>query len=119
MQDHEKTTESNIAAAENHAGRGRRQFLRDGVLLSGCLVLGWHTSALAQDKPMLNPDDFQARALDYVRHAENAKAGAGHEAGQQCGNCEFFSASTQVCGLFPDHRVAETGWCSSWTASTP
>lgn len=116
MHDHEKTTESQSTDAGNLADRGRRRFLRDGALLSGCLALGWHTAALAQAKPMLNPGDYQARALDYVQDAENAKTSAGYQSGQHCGNCEFFSASTQVCGLFPDHRVAEEGWCGSWTA---
>ncbi|WP_110655286.1 high-potential iron-sulfur protein [Salinicola halimionae] len=95
----------------------RRRFLRHGACASGLLLLGWRAlPALAQDRPMLDPSAYQARALDYVQDAARAKDNRVYEAGQRCGNCEFFTASTQACGLFPDHRVATNGWCSSWTS---
>ncbi|MAM58508.1 MAG: high potential iron-sulfur protein [Salinicola sp.] len=98
---------------------GRRRLLRHGMYASGLLLFGWRgLPALAQDKPMLDPDAYQARALDYVEDASNAQGNSAYQAGRRCGNCDFFTASSQACGLFPDYRVASDGWCSGWTAST-
>ncbi|WP_239023880.1 high-potential iron-sulfur protein [Salinicola corii] len=99
---------------------GRRRFLRHGMCASGLLLFGWQgLPAMAQDKPMLDPNAYQAKALDYVEDASNAQGNPAYQAGRRCGNCDFFTASSQACGLFPDHRVAKSGWCSGWTASTP
>ncbi|WP_232822312.1 high-potential iron-sulfur protein [Salinicola sp. CR57] len=99
-------------------GEGRRRFLRHGMCASGLLLLGWRgLPTLAQDKPKLDPDAYQAKALDYVEEASNAADNPAYQAGRRCANCDFFTASSQACGLFPDHRVASDGWCSGWTAS--
>lgn len=113
-----KTRQNNHDAAESDvANAKRRRFLQHGVRVSGLLLLGWQAvPALAQQKPMLDPNAYQARALDYVPDANEAKSHEAYRAGQRCNNCEFFTAETQVCGLFPDHRVASQGWCSSWTS---
>lgn len=95
----------------------RRRFLYRGIRVSGLLLLGWRAlPALAQDKPMLDPNAYQAQALHYVDNAPEADDDPAYRAGRYCENCTFFHASNQGCDLFPDYRVASQGWCSSWTS---
>ncbi|WP_110691410.1 high-potential iron-sulfur protein [Salinicola halophyticus] len=114
-----KTRQQSHATAESGVTDiKRRRFLQRGVCASGLVLLGWQAvPALAQQKPMLDPESYPARALDYVQNAEEASDHEAYRTGKRCDNCEFFTAETQVCGLFPDHRVASQGWCSSWTSS--
>lgn len=95
----------------------RRRFLHRTAPLLGLTLLGFRPLiALAQSRPRLDPEAPQARAMNYVEHAETAQGASAYREGRHCGNCDIFSASNDGCGLFPDHRVVETGWCSAWTA---
>ncbi|HBU30229.1 MAG TPA: hypothetical protein DEB56_12245 [Thiobacillus sp.] len=31
-----------------------------------------------------------------------------------CGNCQFFTAATGACTLFPGFKVPAAAWCSAW-----
>ena len=54
----------------------------------------------------------QAKALGYVEDA--AKAPPARKPGSTCANCQFFTAATGACVLFPGFSVAPAGWCSAW-----
>ena len=68
-------------------------------------------SALAADMPHVNPDDAQAKALQYTE--KSAKAGS------HCGNCQLYSGDPNAewgpCGIFPGKLVHSSGWCSAYT----
>jgi hypothetical protein len=59
--------------------------------------------------PVTNP---QAKALNYVVDA--AKAPPARKPGSNCANCQFFTAATGACTLFPGFAVEAKGWCSAW-----
>ena len=39
---------------------------------------------------------------------------AAFKPGSSCANCQFFTAATGACTLFPGFAVAPKGWCSAW-----
>ena len=63
--------------------------------------------------PKLPATDAAAKALAYT---ENAKAvnHAAFKAGSNCANCQFFTAGTGACTLFPGFSVPAEAWCSAW-----
>jgi hypothetical protein len=64
----------------------------------------------ATDLPQLDPDDPQAKALDYVHASENPE--------QLCKNCQLYTgkegAEWGPCAIFPGKGVNANGWCKSW-----
>jgi len=67
--------------------------------------------------PLLAVSSAQAKAVQYVESAKDAK---GASPGSNCGNCGLYqgaNGSTQgPCQLFPGKDVKASGWCSSWAA---
>jgi hypothetical protein len=82
-------------------------------------------AAYAQDLPAVDPaTDPTAQALKYVADAATAdRAGAARPGmapeEQFCHNCNFANAPAgegyMACTLFPGKKVANDGWCQSWT----
>jgi hypothetical protein len=69
----------------------------------------------AADLPHLTTDDPTAKALNYTE--DNTKAGAPHQAGQECSNCNFYqgaAAGYGPCQLFVGKAVNAKGWCSGY-----
>lgn len=71
----------------------------------------------AEAAPLLAPGAPEAKAVNYVEDAKNAK---GATAGNTCANCALYqgaSGSSQgACQLFAGKDVKAAGWCSSWAA---
>ena len=66
--------------------------------------------------PALAPlpaDHATAKALAYTGDASTVKH-ASFKPGSSCANCQFFTAGTGACTLFPGFSVAAAGWCSAW-----
>lgn len=94
----------------------RRQFLlRSAVAGTALPVLGRLLSQPVQaaELPPLPADNAQAKALGYVDDAATAKHPS-FKAGSDCTNCQFFTAESGACALFPGFKVNAKGWCSAW-----
>jgi len=92
----------------------RRRFLIQAVVTSVALpLLGAAGAAQAQALKKLPPTNPQAQALGYVEVAGSNKAPT-FKPGSNCANCQFFTAGTGACTLFPGYSVAAKGWCSAW-----
>jgi len=63
--------------------------------------------------PPLPLTNAQAKALNYVEDATKV-TNAMFKAGSTCENCQFFTAATGACAIFPGFAVAPKGWCSGW-----
>jgi hypothetical protein len=90
-----------------------------GVALAPIAAASWRQAAAADaaSLPLLSVDAPEAKAVNYVEDAQQAK-----DKGQDrtCANCGLYqgaSGSTQgPCQLFPGKAVKAAGWCSSWAA---
>lgn len=92
----------------------RRRFLIQAVVTTVALpLLGAAGAAQAQALKKLLPSHPQAAALGYVELAGANKAPT-FKPGSNCANCQFFTAGTGACTLFPGYSVAAKGWCSAW-----
>lgn len=69
--------------------------------------------AEAQALKPLPADNATAVALGYVADAATTKH-ASFKPGSSCANCQFFTAGTGACSLFPGFSVSPKGWCSAW-----
>lgn len=72
------------------------------------LVVG-RRAAAASDLPKLDPNDPQAKALNYV-HKSSME-------GQMCKDCQYFKggdAAWGECQVFPGKQVNAQGWCVSF-----
>ena len=91
----------------------RRRFLLGAAIAATALpLLGRVGPASAAPLPKLPLTNAQAKALGYVEDA--AKAPPARKPGSTCANCQFFTAATGACVLFPGFSVAPAGWCSAW-----
>jgi hypothetical protein len=63
--------------------------------------------------PPLPTSNAQAKALSYTEDATTVKNPM-FKAGSDCANCQFFTADTGACAIFPGFAVAAKGWCSGW-----
>lgn len=102
------------------ANQSRRDFMRNSLLGLAALPLGagiLSRQALAQDLPRLDPENPQAKALNYVVKASDASDHPAYAEGEKCSNCMFYNAENQGCQLFPQNSVEPAGWCQSWTAA--
>jgi hypothetical protein len=72
-------------------------------------------AALAADPPLQSPDAKEAKAVNYVEDASQAK---GAVAGSTCANCALYQghagSATGPCQIFAGKVVKAAGWCSSW-----
>jgi hypothetical protein len=93
----------------------RRRFLFRAAMAAGALPLLplLSESAGAEALKKLPPDNAQAKALKYHESIVGIKEPT-YKAGSICGNCQFFTAATGACGLFPGYSVSTKGWCSAW-----
>lgn len=77
--------------------------------------------ASGDDLPYVSQDSPKAKALKYYENAEEAGAelratkGKTEGAEQFCNNCQFYSADTEKCTLFPGKKVKSQAWCVSWS----
>ncbi|MGC3871757.1 high-potential iron-sulfur protein [Halomonas sp. GXIMD04776] len=100
------------------AQQSRREFMRHSLLGLAALPLGvgiLSQRAFAQELEPLDPENPQAKALNYVKKAEEASDHPAYEEGELCSNCMFFQEANNGCQLFPQNSVEPNGWCQSWT----
>lgn len=93
----------------------RRRFLLQAAVAATALPLlasmaGQPARAALTKLPADNP---QAKALGYTEDGDDSK-NAAHKSGSICSNCQFFTAATGACALFPGFAVSPKGWCSAW-----
>lgn len=93
----------------------RRRFLvRAAITLTALPLLTTAVSSPALAAlPSLPLDNPQARALSYTDDTSKTKYPA-FKPGSACANCQFFTAATGACALFPGFSVKPAGWCSAW-----
>jgi hypothetical protein len=93
----------------------RRFLLNSAVAVSAVPFAGalWSAAAQAQALKPLPPDNATAKALAYVDDASKTTH-ASFKPGSNCSNCQFFTAATGGCSLFPGFAVSAKGWCSAW-----
>lgn len=74
----------------------------------------------AGNMPKLDPNDPQAKALNYTHDAKTVKNPARTADNQICASCMHYTADAKAewgpCNLFPGKLVAGKGWCSAWAA---
>ncbi|KFN48938.1 high-potential iron-sulfur protein [Arenimonas composti] len=93
----------------------RRRFLINAAIVAGAAPLAplLVRSAAAQALTPLPADHPTAVALNYTADASKVTH-ASFKPGSRCDNCQFFTAGTNACTLFPGHSVAPAGWCTAW-----
>ena len=94
----------------------RRRFLIQAVVATAALPFvasGLFGTAQAQALKPLPVDNAQAVALKYVVDASQTKEPT-FKPGSDCSNCQFFTATTGACTLFPGFSVPAKAWCSAW-----
>ena len=95
----------------------RRRFFATAGGAIGVAVLANAIPSITQaaDLPHLTTDDPTAKALNYTE--DNTNAGAPHQAGQACANCNFYQGAATgygPCQLFVGKAVNSKGWCSGY-----
>ncbi|HLU06481.1 MAG TPA: high-potential iron-sulfur protein [Woeseiaceae bacterium] len=94
--------------------KSRRRFLKLAVAASTLPLLEKIAREPAYaDLPLLTVDNPQATGLSYVEDATTS-GHALYKAGNNCSNCQLFTAETGACSLFPGFAVAPEGWCAAW-----
>jgi len=70
-----------------------------------------HSTANAADKPHLDPESDQAKALSYTHQSPT---------GKKCRQCQLYkgrgNAQWGKCRIFSKNLVNADGWCASWSA---
>lgn len=98
----------------------RRRFLRGavtGVIAAPIAGLLGSRSADAAELSKLDPNNAQAKALNYVHDAAEASANPAFQEGSNCANCVQWTGGDSEwggCNIFPGKAVAREGWCSAW-----
>ena len=94
----------------------RRRFLIQAAVAATAIPLLARMAgqpAIAADAlKKLTTDNPQAKALGYVD--DGKPTNAAFKPGSSCSNCQFFTAATGACAIFPGYAVAPKGWCSAW-----
>jgi hypothetical protein len=95
----------------------RRNFLRQAaagtalVAMSGTLAS--RISVAAGHLPKVDPNEPQAKALEYTHESSKAD--------QRCNNCQLWQGGDKDwggCPIFPGKEVSAKGWCKSWVKKT-
>lgn len=95
----------------------RRKFMQLGLACSLIPLVAMDTVAESAAAGEVQEDDPQAKALNYVKNASEAKGNPKYKEGEICKNCMFFEASkNNGCTLFAGRSVEEGGWCTAWVA---
>ena len=100
----------------NSQNPSRRRFLIQAVVAAAAIPFvasGVIGTAQAQALKPLPVDNAQAVALKYILDATKTKE-ANFKPGSNCANCQFFTAATGACTLFPGFSVPAAAWCSAW-----
>ena len=100
----------------SETNNSRRRFLVQAAVAATALpLLARMAGNTAEAAPLkkLTVDNAQAKALKYTENAAAVKDPA-FKAGSACANCQFFTAATGACALFPGYSVNPKGWCSAW-----
>jgi hypothetical protein len=90
----------------------RRQMLRITAGATAIVPLSLLTTRMthAADLPHLDPNDPQAKALEYVHASANPD--------QHCKSCQLYNGEAGAewgpCAVFPGKSVNAYGWCKSW-----
>lgn len=98
----------------------RRHFLIGAALATATLPISMRllaqtqVSAPAGALPRLPLDNPQAKALGYTEDGTTSKHPS-YKADSECSNCQFFTAATGACSVFPGFSVSPKGWCSVWS----
>ena len=93
----------------------RRRFLISAALVAAAaplapLLVGRADAQALTPLPAVHPT---AKALAYTADASTVKH-PNFKPGSTCANCQFFTAGTGACSLFPGFSVSPKGWCSAW-----
>lgn len=100
----------------NTTNSSRRGFLVKAALLAAAapfVAPALVGQAWAQELKPLPLDNPQAKALAYALDATAVKHPS-FKPGSNCGNCQFFTAASGACTLFPGFSVPAAAWCSAW-----
>lgn len=99
----------------NTPNPSRRRFLVQAAVVAALpfVAPALVGQAAAQALAPLPADNATAKALGYVADASTTKH-ASFKPGSSCSNCQFFTAGTGACTLFPGFAVNAKGWCSAW-----
>lgn len=99
----------------SNVNTARRGFLVKAALLAAVpfVAPSLVATARAQELKPLPLDNPQAKALAYAEDASKVQHPS-HKPDANCGNCQFFTAATGACTLFPGFKVPAAGWCSAW-----
>lgn len=89
----------------------RRRFMLQAV--SAAIALPVFGQAFAQALKKLTSDNVTAKALKYTENAAASKEPS-YKPGSSCANCQFFTAASGACSLFPGFAVVPKGWCTAW-----
>jgi hypothetical protein len=101
--------------------QSRRKFMFHSLLCLAAMPLGvgvLSPRAFAAQLPRLDPENPQAKALNYVEDAADASDHDAYEQGRKCENCALFKPDDSGCELFPENSVQPGGWCQSWVQSS-
>lgn len=94
----------------NDISRRKMLGLSVAALIVGPALALNSRSAMAADLPHVDPNDAQAKALQYTEKSANADS--------HCGNCQLYSGEAGAewgpCAIFPGKAVHSAGWCSAW-----
>lgn len=99
----------------NTQNPSRRRFLVHAAVAAVAIPFAGRfiSTAQAQSLPKLPLDDPQAKALSYAEDYTKVSHPS-FKPGSNCANCQFFTAATGVCTLFPKNTVPANAWCSAW-----
>ncbi len=115
--------------SHKHMDNSRRRFLGKVLLGAAALPMGKvlldnqafaAPAPAAGNAPKLDPNDPQAKALNYTHDAKTVKNPARTADNQICATCMHFTADSKAawgpCNIFGGKLVAGKGWCSAWAA---
>ncbi|KEQ15087.1 high-potential iron-sulfur protein [Endozoicomonas numazuensis] len=93
----------------------RRKFMQLGMACSLIPLISLDSAAETAPTGEVEEDETQAKALNYVRKASDAKDNPKYKEGNTCNNCMFFEPTkNNGCTLFAGRRVEQGGWCAAW-----
>jgi hypothetical protein len=99
----------------NSQNPSRRRFLVHAAVAAVALPFASRLvgTAQAQDLKPLPLDNATAKALAYAEDYTKVSHPS-FKPGSNCANCQFFTAATGGCTLFPGFKVPAAAWCSAW-----
>lgn len=102
---------------DNNLSRRRFMLALAAAGPAGALVVS--RGAIAEELPLIQPDDPLAIGLQYVDDAL-ASTSPTYQAGQDCDNCLQIQgeegAAFRPCAIIPGKLVNSKGWCTAWVA---